>query len=63
MTRSIVDSFSKEKEKLWHAGMVTLQIKADIEETLKKISKFHESRNLTDAVLIKAEWELSLIHI
>ena len=38
-------------------------LKADIEETLKKISKFHESQNLSDAVLIKAEWESAELNI
>jgi len=42
-TRYIVERSSKEKLTSWHAGMVTLQIKADIDETMKKISKFHES--------------------
>ena len=62
-TRSIVGKISKEKLTSWHAGMVTLQIQADIDETMKKISKFHESQNLSDAVLTKAEWESTKLHI
>merc|ERR1712012_1138255 len=63
LTRYIVGRSSKEKLTSWQAGMVTLQIKADMDETMKTISKFHESQNRSDAVLTKAEWESTKLHI
>ena len=61
----IVQGFFREgKENT--VDVVVSQIKADVGKTMKKVSRFHESHKLTDAVLMKAKEhsvsELSKLH-
>merc|ERR1711962_1747851 len=65
LTRMIVQGFSRErKEDI--VDVVESQIKADAGKTMKKVSRFHESHKLTDAVLMKGKEnsvsELSKLH-
>merc|ERR1711962_1630881 len=50
ITRMIVQGFSRENT----VDVVESQIKADVGKTMKKVSRFHESLKLTDAVLMRA---------
>merc|ERR1711962_1641993 len=51
ITRMIVQGFSRENI----VDMVESHIKADVGKTMKKVSRFHESHKLTDAVLMRAK--------
>merc|ERR1711962_1473423 len=51
ITRMIVQGFSREHT----VDVVESQIKADVDRTMKKVSRFHDSHKLTDAVLMRAK--------
>merc|ERR1712209_73176 len=51
VTRMIVQGFSRENT----VDVVESQIKADVDRTMKKVSRFHEAHKLTDAVLMRAK--------
>ena len=51
ITRMIVQGFSRENT----VDVVESQIKADVDRTMKKVSRFHEAHKLTDAVLMRAK--------
>merc|ERR1711962_1555519 len=51
LTRMIVQGFSRENT----VDVVESQIKADVDKTMKIVSRFHDSHKLTDAVLMRAK--------
>ena len=51
ITRMIVQGFSRENT----VDVVKSQIKADVDRTMNKVSRFHESHKLTDAALMRAK--------
>jgi len=54
LTRTIVQGFSREKRENT-VDVVESQLKAEVGKTMRKVSRFHASHKLTDAVLMRAK--------